>query len=180
MSKIDEKHVSRNLHSFCTFSYFYVFRIHLHLNIQKEHNHTNRSHYYDLYYPKSVSAITSLHIIIFIYTMSLVFYSKLCNYFNNKRVKFISLRPITMWRSIIFNCAVGFVIILSPTSNVSTFIIVLNFTSHPNGFLGLFILGCGHDSYINVYRSPSSFRLLLERLEPLKVRIYSPKGLFTN
>lgn len=105
---------------------------------------------------------------------------KIYNEFNNQRVKFISLRPITMWRSIIFNCAVGFVIILSPSSNVSIFIIVLNSTSHPNGFLGLFILGCGHDSYINVYRSPSSFRLLLERLEPLKVRIYTPKGLFTN
>lgn len=57
-----------------------------------------------------------------------------------------------MWRNI-FNCAIGFVIILSPSSNVSIFIIVLNFTSHPNGFLCLFILGCGYDSYINVYRS---------------------------
>lgn len=58
----------------------------------------------------------------------------------------------TTWRNI-FNCVVAFVIILSPSSNVSIFIIVLNFRRHPNGFLCLFIFGCGYDSYINVYRS---------------------------
>lgn len=75
-------------------------------------------------------------------------------HFNNKELSlFLVEKQITMWRNLIFNCVTSFVIILSPGSRVSIFIIVLNLASHPDGFLCLFILGCGYDSYVNVYRS---------------------------